>query len=439
MKALLVTLLISANGYSQSFNGESLTAAPTPIEIGGPKAKGTIIGNNGDLFGGEFAKIIRVDVYQKLELMFSRGQIPQNHPLYILKNKMARFKALLDDKFRVYAVRPQSPADGVIRDVFGDEVLARVVPLRYPIRRLDQESEKETLVSAGTFSLSEFQRSGLDVLTLATPGRPINRISFTKEGLVQVRVGGDFIDSHNQPLPPGFIFYSKCSDTQDLTHAIENSSSPATVRLLCNGYRFDGAVATLDGALVITKEKETVQIKAELTVQLELQSYVIEVNGPRFKELLAKHGQKNMQVLVFHEYLRLLGIDDQGYKISVYARHLNDVAAGTKQALYVGDQVLIAKGIASIVTNDQSPTLPETPEGPLNPITYRGVIESIMMKSYHMRQLPFVVDGQQFHVIDSVIQRPVVKIKAVDISPHIRPVQFFWLDDVVPYRIVIKD
>lgn len=432
--------VLSTRAFASPFSEDPLALPPAPIEVGGPIA-GTIIGNNGDLFGGEFSKIIRVDIYQKLESMFAHRQIPANHPLAILKDKMPKLKALLDDQYRVYAVDPRpgvGEKERKFTDVFGEEVLARVVPLRYAINRQDLGTETSGRFTAEAhLTQEEFDLQG----KLSLESSQFQRVIFASDGTAQVRVSGDFIDSHGQPLPPGFKFYSKCADMQELAAAATRAKKgeSSTVVVMCNGYRFDGAVATIDGILRVTAEGSYLKISADLDIQLEFQSYVIEVNRPRFARLLLERGQKNMQILVFHEYLRLTGIDDEGYKISVYARNLDDVAAGKKITFVVGDQVMIAKGITTILTTDQSATLAENPEGVLNPITYRGTIEKVMTKSYRLRQLPFVQDGQLFYGIDAVVPKAVVKVRAIDASTFVKPVQYFWLDDMTPYQIVIKD
>lgn len=432
MKYMFVLILtfVSLTAYSQSSGDDLLTTPAKPIEIGGPNA-GTIIGNNGDLFGGEFSKIIRIDVYQKLEWLFASGQVPKTHPIYILKDKMTKFKSLLDDKYRVYAVDPKSTD---VKDVFGDVVLARVVPQRYIIRHQTNTETTQRVVAESSVSVDEFQKKGI----ISFESDILNRILFHSDGSAQVRVGGDFIDSNDQPLPPGFVFYSKCSDPQELIRAVKLGTA-SSIHVLCNGYRFDGAVATIDGTLDLEPNSANMKVKADLEVQLEFQSYIIEVNRPRFSKVLLERGQKAMQILVFHEYLRLLGIDDDGYKISVYARNLDDAAAGKKLTLAVGDQVIVPKGIATIATTDQAPALSENPESTLNPITYRGVIEKVMSKKYHIQQLPFVQDGQKFYVVDAMIEKQVVKVRAMDASNYVKPVQFYWLDDVTLYQVVIKD
>lgn len=303
-----------------------------------------LAGNGGEPYGAEFAKIIYVDVFQFLKDQFQQNKIPSSHPLYALKARMARFEALLQEQDRVSAVAN-------IVDSTGHEVLARVVPSR---------SSMNIVAGATTIDQQAFDvevdtsRSTSETLTL----RPFDKkiisevnIGFQSGGLSWVRLGAHPITADGVLLPAGVRFYAVCNVDEAMNLSRWRDSE--TVEILCGGFNLDGSIATMQGTLTKSSSDVSATLRGKLQIKLYLQKYGIQVNRSEFERLQKTSPKSTIDRLVFHEYLRLLGVDDNGNKLSMLLDGLRLNAFAQPKFPFVGAKVVVPVGAEYITMKDQ--------------------------------------------------------------------------------------
>lgn len=413
MKRLICLLLIITSPLtaSQLSGFDAVDFDRPPHVVLGPENghESEILGNGGEPYGADFARIIYIDVFQFLKDQFLQNKIAATHPLYVLKPKMARFESLLQEQDRVIAVSR-------IIDSAGHEVLARVVPKR---SQIVLTSEENGIVTRDEIAVEFDGRHaasntwGLRVLE----SKMFSEISFAKisPGLSSVRLGARPVTTDGVLLPAGARFYAVCdSDSTD------DWQTAASVNVVCGGFNLEGATATIQGTL---KRNAQGVLNGKLQVLLYIQKYCIEVNQAEFVRLQTRAPKSTLERLVFHEYLRLLGVDDNSNKLSMQFDDLRNAALTVRKFPYAGARVLVPAGAE--ILSEKNGSILRYSNPPRTKRARFGVVRSVYDLQFGSSQGTYMVSVLRVNYpeaagVESVMYHMTKEVKAestLEVSP----------------------